>query len=855
MNDSTVELLSPAGSWEAFIAAVENGANGIYIGGKMFSARKNASNFDLDEIKAACDYAHLRGVKIYVTVNTLIDNTELPSIVPFLAKLYNVGVDAVIVQDLGVAHLINQLLPQLPIHASTQMAVYNSWGAEFLQKLGIKRVVLARELSLKNISHIHRRVPQVELEVFAHGALCISYSGQCLMSSLIGGRSGNRGECAQPCRLTYKLVNEQGQEIAALETGEHLLSPKDLYTLDLLPEMISAGVKSLKIEGRMKKPEYVAVVTQKYRNGLDRALQSSEYHVLPEEEMELKQIFNRDFTSAFLKNNEGKNFISDKKPNNRGVFLGRVQDFYREKQQALIKLEMPLTVGDGIEIWVSQGGRVTTTVGRILLGKGNIPEGSVGQSVLIDLPKRVNPGDRVFKTHDEKLIAKAKTTLKDNSTKKIPIVIKATVKLNEPMTLTVEDNKGHKATVVSEFIGEKAEKRPIDEGTIQKQLNRLGNTPFTIAETHLQIEPGVMMPVSVINQLRREAVELLTAQIMGQYKREKIDIRQVELKFKDLIKDLDLTVMKRNKRKLNIPIIAVSVGNVTQVEAALEAGAKRIYIGGESFRSGKPLTTQELSTAIKICKENNCEAIWSMPRILHDDQLMSINNKLENILKKDVDGVLVGNMGHLHFIKKHFPHVPIYGDYFLNTFNIMALDFFQKSGIKQITLSPELTVKQISDLNKLNLSLELIVHGSLVMMTSEYCPVGSLIGGCDGKNSCEMPCKNKRYGLKDRINYIFPMEQDEFCRTYIYNPKKLCMLEQIPQLLELGCNSWRIDLKGATRKEIIKTIQAYQTIIQLNQSHTTDLQTDIIKETKDQLMEFSATGFTKGHYYRGVLGS
>lgn len=312
------EILAPAGDFQSLIAAVENGADAVYLGGKAFNARAFAGNFDDEEMAKAIEYAHLRNVKIYVTVNILIDNSELKDALSYIKTLYDLGVDGLIVQDLGLSFLISRVLPNFPLHGSTQMTIHNREGAEFLAKMGFKRVVLARETSLEDISLINQD-PIIELEIFGHGALCICYSGQCLMSSLIGGRSGNRGRCAQPCRMTYTLVDEKGKNAAEEGIGEHLLSPRDLNALELLPEICRTGVSSLKFEGRMKRPEYVATVIRIYREALDRYKKNPEsFSVWAEEQKELAQIFNRDFTTGYLLNNPGRDLMSYKRPNNRG---------------------------------------------------------------------------------------------------------------------------------------------------------------------------------------------------------------------------------------------------------------------------------------------------------------------------------------------------------------------------------------------------------------------------------------------------------------------------------------------------------------------------------------------------------
>lgn len=337
MEKKKLELLAPAGSWEALEAAVNAGANAVYMGGKAFGARAYASNFDREEMAKAVYFAHMHRVRLYITVNTLVDDSELEELADYLLFLNNVGVDGIIVQDMGVIRLACRLVPQLPLHASTQMTLTNSSGVDFAAEAGMERSVLARELSLKEIQAACSRGS--EIETFIHGALCVCYSGQCLMSSLIGGRSGNRGRCAQPCRLPYKLLNGKGEDmLAGKDAGQYLLSPKDMNTLAILPQMIETGVVSYKIEGRMKRPEYVAVVVDAYRRAMDSYL-AGDYQVPPEDLANIEQIFNRDFTTAYLTNRPGKEMMSDRRPNNRGVLIGRVAKLDKQRNKASVKLD------------------------------------------------------------------------------------------------------------------------------------------------------------------------------------------------------------------------------------------------------------------------------------------------------------------------------------------------------------------------------------------------------------------------------------------------------------------------------------------------------------------------------------
>ena len=467
----TIELLAPAGSWEALEAAVNAGADAVYMGGKSFGARAYASNFDEEEMAKAVFFAHMHRVRIYITVNTLVDDSEMLSLAQYLVFLHNVGVDGIIVQDLGVIRLAKKIVPDLPLHASTQMTITNSGGVDFAIAAGMERSVVARELSLKEIKAACSR--GTEIEAFIHGALCVCYSGQCLMSSLIGGRSGNRGRCAQPCRLPYKLLNEDGKEmLAGKDAGQYLLSPKDMNTLKILPQLIEAGVVSYKIEGRMKRPEYVAVVVDAYRRAID-SYKAGNYQVPEEDFANIEQIFNRDFTTAYMVNRPGKEMMSDRRPNNRGVLIGRVTKLDKQRNKALVKLDKELHLGDGLEFWVTVGGRVGTTVTEMLLQGKPVESAQPGQQVMIDVPNGVRFNDRVFRTLDAGLMAYAGQFFGPDSKRRFPVDAVVTARVGEPMTVMLTDDEGNYGYGETSFIVEEARKRALDEAGVRKQLDRI----------------------------------------------------------------------------------------------------------------------------------------------------------------------------------------------------------------------------------------------------------------------------------------------------------------------------------------------------------------------------------------------
>lgn len=571
-----IELLAPAGSREALTAAVESGADAVYLAGNMFGARAYADNFDETGMKEAIRFAHLRGVHVHVTVNTIVDNHELPELQKYLRFLYEAGADAVLVQDLGVARLLRETVPQLPMHASTQMTVHNLDGVKALEALGFARVVLSREVTLEAVRHICAHA-KAEIEVFVHGALCVCYSGQCLMSSMIGGRSGNRGRCAQPCRLPYTLVDEKDNDLLGERAGKYLLSPRDLNTINLLPQLLEAGVSSLKIEGRMKRPEYVAVAVGCYRRAVDSYLAGS-FCVPPEDSRALAQIFNRDFTTAYLEKKQGRNMMSDKRPNNRGLMLGRVQEYHRLSEdggQVVVKLAAEVREGDQVDFWVKAGGRVTATVqdlqltadmsgtigradkiGRLdqtgkndkigeigktgkigKIGKSamNTANGvkdwksgsaaAAGDTVAFMIKGRVFAGDRVFKVYDAALMEAARAMYNTGAPVRrigVRAVVKAAV--GQPLYIVMEDEDGSRSEAATEYIGQEAVKRPLTREAVVRQINRLGSSIFALKDfardLTVEISGNVMVPVSEINEARRKCVEGLTAARLAAFAKE-----------------------------------------------------------------------------------------------------------------------------------------------------------------------------------------------------------------------------------------------------------------------------------------------------------------------------------------------
>ncbi len=831
------ELLAPAGSIEAFRAAVESGANAVYLAGNQFGARAYAANFDEDGLREAIRYAHLHGVHVHVTVNTIVDDKELPALRSYLRFLYEAGADAVLIQDLGVARVVKETVPDMPMHASTQMSVHNLAGVERLTKLGFSRVVLARELSLADIRYICAH-SKVEIEVFIHGAICVCYSGQCLMSSIIGGRSGNRGRCAQPCRLPYTLVDENGRDVLNGQEGEYLLSPKDMNTIDILPELVEAGVASLKIEGRMKRPEYVAVVVDTYRRALDSMEEG--YFVTESDHRALAQIFNRDFTTAYLEGRPGKEMMSSRRPNNRGLLVGRVTEYSRDTGRVTLKLSDSLSLGDQVNFWVKVGGRITADIADLKNKQGkNVDYAEAGDEVTFSAKGNIRVHDRVFKVYDQKLMKYAKAfTQEGNSTRRIPVYMQVNAAVKEPLTLMVSDNEGHSAMAATEFIGQRAQKRPLSYETLQKQLSRLGNTVFELSELNADIEEDVMVPISELNEVRRAAITALEEARLADFKRPKLDISA----------GADLRTHNTEKKHSNAGSteLTVSTDTLEGVETAFKNGADRVVFGGDSY-SHVFLGEKYYRSAKEIAEKYKGKISFNTPRIIREQHVKLFKGLIPVFAELKPESVYVHNIGTVEFLEEPLREagVPIWSDYSLIAYNVEALREFQNNGIQGAVLSPELTLSQVRQLaSESPIKLECIADGYLELMVSEYCAVGSFLGNIH-EGECPGICRRGHsYFLKDRKDALFPLIFDQFCHMHVLNSKKLSMLPHAMCFGKMGIDSIRIEGKGTSLRELANTIRSYKKYMAMK---------DELSDADIEKVRGVEGDITRGHYFRGVL--
>jgi putative protease len=804
------EILSPAGSFEALKAAVENGADAVYLGGKEFNARKGAVNFDRDELKAACEYAHLKGVNIYVTVNILLSDREMEEAGNFIDFLYSIGVDGIIVQDLGLGFFIKKNFKEMELHASTQMTIHNLESARVLKEMNFDRIVLARELSLDDIKEIKRNTG-LKVETFVHGALCFCYSGQCLMSSFIGARSGNRGQCAQPCRLPYTIVDKEARP---LTRKLHFLSPRDLNMIEYLPRLIEAGIDSFKIEGRLKRPEYVAQVTALYRKAVDSFLENPEkFKIEFEDKKRLAQIFNRDFTTGYYFKNPGSELMSIDCPRNKGIFLGKVTGFNPKSGMTQILLEDTLRVGDGVDFRGDDSFGYTVT--RFFANNKEAKEAGAGTLIEIKTKKSLPKGTPVYKTSDITLIEQLKETYRNlKLEKKIPVDIEVAIKKGSPMQIKVVDEDGNISTQKADFITEKAEKKPLEQRELREQIDRLGNTVFKLRKFTARIDDDVMVPFSVINELRRRAIE---------------DIEQQRIKahikltppghWKENLKNL-YDFEKGTAYPDTELRFSVRVNSPEAAKAAILAGAEIIYYGGEDIST----IFSSYKEPYKSAKNNGRKFYLVFPRIIKNDKMKLLSSLLDELRENGVNGILAGNLGVLNEAKKRGFETVV--DFSLNVFNSISLNLLETLGVNRVILSTELTLSQIKQM-KSRVEKECIVQGKIPLMISEHNLIKSNV-----KKGEEV------FGLKDRIGKVFPVKVDENGRTHIYNCHELCMINYLDQISQSGISVAQLYLTDETPERVHYVVSAYVKAANKVQ------EIDESEITPD---------FTHGHYFRGVL--
>lgn len=763
-----VELLSPVGDFECLIAAVQNGADAVYFGANKFNARINGTNFSNENLKKAIEYAKLRNVKTYLTLNTLIKNNEFEESVELIKYAYKCGIDAIIMQDLGLAKFAIENFPDLEIHASTQMTAHNVEGVKKLKELGFKRVVLSRELNLNEIKEIYDKTG-MDLEMFIHGALCISYSGQCLMSSIIGQRSGNRGKCAGTCRLPYELIDKE--ENKTVDKG-YLLSSKDVCTLDIIPELIKSGAMSFKIEGRMKTPEYVGVVTSVYRKYIDLALSGKEYVVDEEDRKNLMQVFNRGgFSTGYIKGKLGKNMMYKKRPNHMGVFLGKVISYNPNRGYVKIKLEEEINLGDSIRINES-----SCKTSELMKNNNNVKTAKVGEVVTIGRIKgKINTGDLVYKTVSLKLENETSQISSKENVKRNAFV-KIDIEIGKPIHFEIVDIETNQSFHMTGNIIEEAQKLGTEEERIKEQIRKTGGTIFEIENIQINLGKNAYVPIKEINELRRKGIEGLEEKLRGLIGRNLKSIEIEELKVREKQENTKVALL------LNLIKENYNYYNLNKVD--------RIYL---------PISEVILTKNQEKIKEiiSVADTYLYMPNIIRDEHKQIIYNKIEETVKEyNIKGFVVSNISQIEELKKY--NMKIIGNYTLNVFNDKTAAELEKMNCSTITISPELNQEEIKTI-KMNATKEFIVYGRTPLMTSEYCAIGTF-------KKCNGMCTKGKYVLKDRMNFEFPIYTNRInCNTSIYNSKITSIMWE-----NLNIDSIRIDILEESIEEINEIIEIHK---------------------------------------------
>ncbi len=797
-TDNRVELLAPAGGPDALAAAVNNGADAVYLGLGSLNARRGAANFDLDSLAEGTRFAHLRGARVYLTANVVVLPGELASALELVDDAWCAGVDAVIVQDLGLLRAIRISLPHVRIHASTQIDAMNPDSVLALADAGARRVTLARELSLPAIAAC--AATGVEIESFVHGAICYSYSGQCLMSSMIGRRSANRGLCAQPCRLSYDLVDQRGTTVAT--PGRHLLSPKDMAGIEHLPQLVGAGVRSLKIEGRMKAPEYVAIVTSVYRAALDRALaRPDDYQVLPAEWEWLEEAFNRGFTAGYLTGERGGELMSYTRPNNRGVRIGRIGR--ATGGEATIELERALDPADTLEVWTGSG-RFAQTAGSLSMRGVTVTSAPAGSEVTFRPEQRVSPGDRVFRVANDALLNAARRTFSgpariDHRATGVDFDVR--VRIGQTLALTA--TAAGLTVRVEGAVVSPARTKPIIAEEIVEHVGRLGGSGYRASDWRIDLDADAGLSYSALHALRRDALAQL-------------DVARLEpWSGRTAARPRVPVLPPPATRQVDRPELVATAWSEEVASAALRAGADRVLL--RSF--GEPSRST-----------SGCGAL--LPRVVWPAEIAGYDTTL-----RDAD-VTVGNLGLLRrgTLQGDSPHA----DWPLNALNASAAAELQQMGAPFIWASPELSGRQLAGLAATSpVPIGCVIWGRLELMVAEQC-VLQAAGQCS-RRCASCPRRTGWWRLRDQKGYEFPVTTDPTGRSHVMNSVTLDLVRALDEIVAAGVAAVRVDFsdESPTRAaEVIRGVRAALTSVTSGGS-----------APERPLVEPS----TSGHFYRGLL--
>lgn len=796
-----IEILAPAGSYESLEAAVLAGADAVYVGGNKFGARAFANNFSEEQMLEAIDFVHLHDRKIYMTVNTLLKEKEIENeLYQYIEPYYRQGLDAVIVQDLGVLSFLRQHFPDLPIHASTQMTVTNVLGAKFLEGQGVERVVTSRELQLEEVREITEQT-NLEVESFVHGALCYCYSGQCLYSSMIGGRSGNRGQCAQPCRLPYK-VGKSGKE-------SYVLSLKDICTLDYIPELCEAGIYSFKIEGRMKKPEYVAAVTAMYRKYADLYLTQGKkgFAVSRKDKEMLMDIYNRGgFHGGYYHTRNGREMISLSRPNHAGVEAVKV--LKQQGKQVTAKALRPLEKGDVLEM---PDKKEMYTVGQAVAEGQKI-------SFVTHKHQRISDGMSLYRTRNEKLLSQIKN---DIFREKVQEKIKGNLILSPGKSAILQLQWKQIAVEVEGAVAEIPQNSPLDVSRIEKQMKKTGNTPFQFEEIQVCVKEEVFLPMQQLNELRRKGLEALEAKIVSQYRRSGSEEVEKEKRGREA-KILDAGRSLHLQPEAATAEMYAYAEQGCQLEPIAEASwISRVYIDCNIFPG--ILQSAKMNEAISFLHEKGKTVFLAMPHIFRD-RTRKRYEKNYGKLEEQFDGVLVRNMESVQFLREHSYEKTIVADHHIYQFNHYAKEFWEKY-VSELSAPLELNCHELSELGCEG--MELLIYGYLPMMVSAQC-VQKTTAGCVHQTGF--------LTMKDRCQKSFQIKNCcEECYNIIYNTAPVVLIDQKREIERLSPAALRLAFTLEDEQRTRQMLALYQEVF-LNKAEIGELPFE----------------FTRGHFKRGI---
>ncbi len=824
LRSTAPELLAPAGNWDCAKAAVENGADAIYFGLDRFNARMRADNFTEADLPRLMEFLHRRGVKGYLTFNTLIFPNELDDARRYLRTVIAAGVDAAIVQDVGICRLIRSLSPDFPIHASTQMTITSAAGVEFARDLGCQLVVLARECSVREIEKIQSALSDsgssktepsagFPLEVFVHGALCVAYSGQCLTSESLGGRSANRGECAQACRMPYELISD-GQSVP-LGDRRYLLSPQDLAGIELLPQLARAGVVSLKIEGRLKSPEYVANITRVYRHALDllaprspqgEAKQPESSKANPFDDLKrnssyaLEMAFSRGLHTGWLGGIDNQKLVHARFGKKRGVYLGAIQKV--KNQKVLVQLAGPLKPGDGVVFDAGrpdepeEGGRVYS----VEPANANEAWLSFGTGELNF--SKIHPRNRLWKTDDPMLNRELRQTFAGTQPQfQRPIQIDVHGRKGEPATIIARDELGHVAQAASKVPLAPAANQPLTEQRLREQLGRLGGTPFRLDTLENRLEGELILPVSELNRLRRELAEQLEQQ--------RAQPKRWTLRPPCPIASLAPPRSDGSARN-SAPEFVVLARSLDQLQATWDSGIRTIYCELEDPKQYRAAVARfrQLQSALP---KNPSEAgtIWvAPPRIFKSGEEWI----LDIVRSSEADGYLVRNYDHLKF----FSGARRRGDFSLNVANGLAAEYFlSRFGLERVTASYDLNFEQLHELAKSAPPdwFEVTVHQHMPMFHMEHCVFCAFLSSGTDYRNCGRPCDKHQVELRDRVGAKHPLKADAGCRNTVFNALAQTGAEHLSRMVALGLRHFRLEFLNETADQVQRTIAQYQRLL------------------------------------------